>query len=263
MGILSGCNTDIISYNREFRNQGMQQYGKAAYADAASSFSNALRHEPGDYVSRFYLGASEEQMGKLQQAIHQYRTTLDVMNVSLEGKGDAKFRAKVINTLASSISREADRSGDLAEIEKAPRSAENSFLLAKIYRQTGDADSAITRFEQAQQLDPKNPDIASEYGLYLEQLGQTQHADHQLRRAYTLNSNDEQVQAALRRLGIVPGPSIKGEDGLEKPFIPLGPLPEMDLSNSNKSPAQPQQVSPTPPGQTAPGPVGTTGSPRD
>jgi hypothetical protein len=51
----------------------------------------------------------------------------------------------------------------------------------------------------------------------------------------------------------VPGPSLKGEAGLERPFLPMGPLPEVDLSTSNKQPAQPQS------GQT----VGSTGSPRD
>jgi Tfp pilus assembly protein PilF len=259
-GLLAGCNTDVISYNREFRAQGLQQYGKADWADAASSFSNALRQEPGDYTSRFYLGVCEEQMGKLQQAIHQYKTTLDVMSKSLEGKGDLKFRAKVTNSLALAIAREGDRSGDLAELEAQPRSAETSLILAKIYRQTGDADSALSRFDQAQRLDPKDPVIAREYGLYLEQLGQTQRADSQLRRAYALNSNDDQVNAALRRLGVIPGPSLKGEDGLEKPFVPLGPLPELEVSTSNKQ-ASPAQAAPATP--TAPGAVGTTGSPRD
>ena len=94
--------------------------------------------------------------------------------------------------------------------------------------------------------------------LYLEQLGQTKRADGELRRAYTLNSKDEEVAAALRRLGVVPGPSLKGEDGLEKPVLPLGPLPEVDLTTSSKQSQPPQN------GQTRPGPsVGSTGSPRD
>ena len=256
---LSGCGTEVISYNRQFREQGLVQLEKRDYPDAASSFSNALRQEPGDYTSRYYLGQCEEKMSKLQAAIQQYRTCLDVMSHSLEGKGDAEFRGKVIDALASAIAREPDKTGDLTAIERGPRTTENIFLLAKIYRQSGDADNAISRFEQAQQIEPTNPKIAKEYGLYLEQLGQTQRADSQLRRAYTLNSKDEEVAAALRRLGVVPGPSIKGEDGLEKPILPLGPLPEVDLSNSSKQPA-----SPAPYAQPAPGSaVGSTGAPKD
>src|ERR1700734_3853192 len=75
-----GCGTEVISYNREFRNQGVQQYNNNDYPDAASSFSNALRQEPGDYTSRYFLGVCEDHMGKLQQAIEQYRTTLEVMS---------------------------------------------------------------------------------------------------------------------------------------------------------------------------------------
>ena len=250
-----GCGTEVISYNREFRQRGIDQYNKSQYPDAASLFANALRQEPGDYTSRYFLGVCEEHMGKLQQAIEQYRTTLEVMNKSLEGKGDYKFRSRVVNSYAGAIGREGDRSADLTYLEGQPPSVETCFILAKVYRQAGDADSAISRFQQAQQLDPKNPDVAKEYGLYLEQLGQTQRAEAQLRRAYTLNSSDDEVNAGLRRLGIIPGPSLKGDEGLEKPMLPLGPLPEVDLSTSAK---QPSQQTGTAPNQGA---IGSTGSP--
>lgn len=255
---LTGCGTEIISYNRQFREQGMTQYQQAAYADAASSFENAIHQEPGDYTSRYYLGQCLEKLGKPQRAIEQYRTCLEVMTKSLEGKGDREMRKKVIEAYASAISREPDKNEDLTALEKQPRSAENAFILAKIYRDSGDADMAITRFEQAQQVDPQDPQIAKEYGLYLDQLGQTQHADRQLRRAYTLNTKDEEVAAALRRLGIVPGPSLMKADELEKPGLPLGPLPEVDLSTSNRKSSQQQPVTPT-----NSGPVGSSASPHD
>ncbi|MBV8782448.1 MAG: hypothetical protein JO353_13715, partial [Phycisphaerae bacterium] len=47
--------------------------------------------------------------------------------------------------------------------------------------------------------------------------------------AYALNSTDNQVNAALRRIGIIPGPSIMDQDALAKPLLPRGPLPEVDL----------------------------------
>lgn len=255
---LAGCGSEVISYNRAFRERGTEQYSHADYSAAASSFSNAVRQEPGDYTSRYYLGQCEEKMNKLQQAIQEYKTTLVVMDHSLEGRGDRAFRSKVVNSLGDAIAREPEKSGDLTLLEQQPRTAENAFLLAKIYRQAGDADNAITRFEQAQQIDPENPQIAKEYGLYLEQLGQTQRAETELRRAYTLNSKDEEVAAGLRRLGIVPGPSLKGEAGLEKPFIPVGPLPEVDLSTSSKNSSQSQTAQPG-----TGGAVGSSSSPRD
>jgi tetratricopeptide (TPR) repeat protein len=253
-----GCGTEIISYNREFRTHGIDQYNNNDYPNAASSFANALRQEPGDYISRYFLGVCEDHMGKLQQAIQEYRTTLDMMSNSMEGKGDVKFRARVVNAYADAIGRESDRTGDLAFLEHQPPSAETCFILAKIYRQAGDADNAISRFQQAQQLDPKSADVAKEYALYLEQLGQTQRAEAQLRRAYSLNSNDDEINAALRRFGIIPGPSLKGEAGLEQPVIPLGPLPEVDISTSSKQPSQ--QPNAAPGANTPTGAIGSTGS---
>jgi hypothetical protein len=34
---------------------------------------------------------------------------------------------------------------------------------------------------------------------------------------------------ALRRVGVVPGPSLKNENDMAKPVIPVGPIPEMEL----------------------------------
>lgn len=253
-----GCGTQILSYNQEFRQQGLAQYEKSDYVKASSSFQEALRQEPGDYTSRFYLGQCYDKLNHPQAAIQQYRTCLDVMSHSLEGKGDTAVRNKVLTALASAIASEPDKSGDLTALERQqPRTAENALQLARIYRQSGDADTALTRFDEAQQIDASDPEIAKEYGLYLEQLGQTKRADAQLRRAYALNSKDEEVAAALRRLGVVPGPSLKDADALAKPFMPLGPIPEVDLSTSNKT-STPQQAP-----SNSPGAVGTTNSPRD
>ena len=251
--ILSGCGvSEIISYNQQFREQGINQFNSGDVTAAASSFQNAIRQEPGDYTSRYYLGQCYDRMHMPQQAIEQYRTCLEVMSNSMEGKTDREVRLKVLESLAVAVASETNHSSDLTTIERSPKTAENAWLLAKIYRKIGDADSAIEKFDQAQLLDPKDPAIAKEYGLYLEQLGQTRRADTQLRRAYALNDKDEDIAAALRRLGVVPGPSLKGQEGLQKPLVPLGPLPEVDLSTSSK----PQQPA-------TPGAVGSSNSPRD
>lgn len=260
IGCGGGVSPEMITYNpRAFREQGIAQFDKADYVNASSSFKEALRQEPGDYTSRYYLGACFDKMGEPQRAIEEYRTTLNVMVHSLEGKGDLAIRGKVLEALSEAIAHEPDRTADLALIERQqPRTPENAILLAQIYRYSGDADMALVRYTEAQNIDPANPLIAKEYGLYLEQLGQMKRADAQLRHAYAMNTKDEEVAAALRRLGVVPGPSLKSEDQLEKPFVPLGPLPEVDLTTSNKTATTP----PAQPAQGTPGAIGTA-SPRD
>lgn len=256
-GCGGGVNPEMLTYNhRAYRDQGIQKFNGGDYVNASSAFKEALREEPGDYTSRYYLGQCYDKMGHPQQAIEEYRTTLNGMTHSLEGKGDMQTRGKVLDALAQAIAHEPDKTGDMALVERQPRTPENAVLLARICRYSGDADTALVHYQEARQIDPTNPAIAKEYGLYLEQLGQTKRADAELRHAYAMNTRDEEVAAALRRLGVVPGPSLKTEDQLEKPFVPLGPLPEVDLSSSNKSsgPA-PQPVTP--------GAVGTSTSPRD
>ncbi len=54
-------------------------------------------------------------------------------------------------------------------------------------------------------------------------------------RAYQLNRRlnkpeDQQVDAALRRGDIIPGPALMEEKDLSKPIVPLGPLPEVDVT---------------------------------
>jgi hypothetical protein len=51
----------------------------------------------------------------------------------------------------------------------------------------------------------------------------------QLKRAYQMNDKDPQVIAALRRNGVIPGPSLKEPEQLAKPSVPKGPLPEVDI----------------------------------
>jgi len=247
---LAGCG-EVISYNRQFRQQGVSQFESGSYTDAASSFQNAIRQEPGDYTSHYYLGQCYDKMHMPQQSIKEYQTCLNVMDHSLEGKTDREVRLKVLEGLASAIASQTDRSTDLAMLDSGAKTGENAWVAAKVYRKSGDPDMAIQKFDQAQLIEPKDPAIAKEYGLYLEQLGQTRRADPQLRRAYALNDRDEEVAAALRRIGVVPGPSLKDEQDLQKPLIPVGPIPEVDLSTSNKQ----QQPSNS-------GAVGST-SPRD
>ena len=115
---------------------------------------------------------------------------------------------------------------------------------AKVLRYTGDADAALEAYNQAGLQDPNDFYIAKDHALYLSELGQTQSADVQLRRAYRMNSKDPEVIAALQKVGTVPGPALKEKNELAKPPIPQGPIPELQVpkfgsggSSSGSSPS--------------------------
>jgi tetratricopeptide (TPR) repeat protein len=229
MTVLSaaGCG-DTITFATESRKQGLSLYKEGNYADAAGSFRNAVKQDPRDYRSYYYLGTSYDAMQRYQEAIGSYRSALDTMNVTLEGKNDTQFRRRVVDALAIAVSKSSDRQRQIDNIVAAGKGRETPeqfVLLGKIHRYSNDPDGAIEAYNRAALLDPKDFAVAKEYGLYLVQINQTERGETVLRRAYQMNPRDQEVLEGLRKIGVVPGPSLKDENQLAQPGIPKGPLP--------------------------------------
>jgi tetratricopeptide (TPR) repeat protein len=165
-------------------------------------------------------------MGQQQQAIQAYKASLDTAKRSYQGREDAAFRARTLDGLAGAIAK----SGEV-EINAAQAAADSGangegwFLMAKIHRNIGDVDSALDAYNRAALMGPKDFYISKDYGLFLEQIGQAKPAEKMLRRAYAIDSKDADVVAALRRIGVVPGPSLYDQSALAKPAVPKGPIP--------------------------------------
>jgi tetratricopeptide (TPR) repeat protein len=240
---LAGC-ADMVTYSKDSRREGVELYNRGAYADSAGAFRNAVRQNPRDYRSYYYLGASNEQLGQFQQAIAAYKTSYSVITTTMEGKQDTAFRVRVMNGLASAIAKSDTREVELNALEQRARTRsipDDWYTLGRIYAIRGDADGAIEALTRAATIDPNNYHFARDAGLYLEQVGQTAQAVPLLRRAYGLSGGeDQQVAAALRRMGVIPGPSLKDESQLADPIVPKGPIPSIAF------PPQPGSVAGTP-----------------
>jgi Tfp pilus assembly protein PilF len=254
--VLAAC-TEVVTFSRKSREEGMRLFAEKAYGDAAGAFRNAIRQEPRDYRSHFYLGVCYQEMAEYQQAFQEYYTALDVMSNTQEGKFDPDFRLIVLDTLAGAIAQHDAQEVELNKVEaraKAGQKAEDWFLLGKIYRLRGDGDMALECYRRAARWDTDSFAIRKEFGLYLlDPLNQRQEAEYYLRQAYRLDPNDEAVNAALARLGVVPFPPYKEKDTLPRTPQPYtGPLP----SNANNRP-----VANTP--QPAPMPGTRVETPRD
>jgi tetratricopeptide (TPR) repeat protein len=236
----AGC-ADALTYAKDARRDGMALYNEGNYTEATAAFANATRQDPRDYRSYYYLGASHEAEHEYQEAISAYRSCIDVMPLTLEGKNNTPFRYRAIDSLATAISKSQSQHEETTSLEQkcaGKANVEDQWLLAKVYRYTGDADAAIEAYNKAVRIDPDNFTIAKEAGLYEQSLGQTQGATYALKKAYAINPNDQQVNDALRNQGVVVGPSLKDERDLAQPAIPRGPLPEWNASRSNTAPAE-------------------------
>jgi tetratricopeptide (TPR) repeat protein len=246
---LVGCaGQEIVNRNDDLRRDGIEQFNQQNYADAAGSFRAAARSDPRDYRSLFYLGASYERMNQYHQAVEAYKSSLDAQPRTLAGAEDETGRLRTMDALASLVGRADTRDAELNLIEQRARTAQDPidfFLLAKIYRYRGDADSAVDAYNRAALKDPKDFSLVKEYGLYLAQL-RDQRAEKTLRKAYAMRSSDDEIATALRQLGVVPGPALKDEKDLVAPPVPKGPIPpvtEMRLpgfgGSGNDASAQP------------------------
>lgn len=263
---LTGC-SDILTYSQRNRDDGIEAYNQADYPKAAGAFRAALKQDPRDYMSHFYLGLSCLQIQNYQQAIVAFRSSLDTQNVTRAGAEDNSTRLKSLDGLAQAIVKADDSDTELDKVEQAARNSQGIpasrefYVLAKIHRYRMLPDMAVDYYNRACLNDPKNFDFAKEFGLYCEQLQQNAKATESLRRAYAMNSGDKEVIAALQRLGTVPGLSLKDKDDLAKPVIPRGPIPEVDMDKVKSSlgigSSEPKHTT------TASPPTKTANTPRD
>jgi tetratricopeptide (TPR) repeat protein len=218
----SGCG-DALIYAKETRGQGMALYNDGNYGDAAATFANATRQDPRDYRSYYYMGASYEAQSAYQQAISAYRSCLDVMPLTLEGKNNIAFRYHTIDSLATAMSKSSTHGDEAVALEqkiKGRPSVEEQWLLAKLYRYSGDADAAVDAYNKVVLIAPDNFTIAKEAGLYETELGQTNRATFALKKAFAVNPDDQEVNDALRKLGVV-GITRANESDLSQPAMPM------------------------------------------
>ena len=241
-GLASGGCAEVVASSKHSREEGGKLYAEGSYVEAAGAYRNAIRKDPTDYRAYYGLGQSYDATKSYHQAIQAYKTALDVQKRTLPGREDEAMRVKIIDALAQSMATGYDRTLQDTGSPDKPQTAEAKYIQAKAFAYMGDADSAIDTYQQAALLDKKDFAIAKDYGLYLEQIpGMRDGAAKQLKRAYQLNHKDPEVLAALRRIGVVPGPSLKEQEQLANPSVPKGPLPEVDVKKWQQNYQQQRQ----------------------
>ena len=265
-----GC-TDMVTFAGDNRAAGIAAYNEGRYTDSAGSFRSAIRQDPRDYQSQYWLGMSYLKLGNHQSAIAAFRSCLDTRMVTLAGQADQTIQGKAIEGLAQAIVSSDDGDVEIDQVEQRARvaggakSAQEFFLLAKVYRYRKLPDMALDYYNRACLQDNHNFAYLKDYGLYLEQLQQRAQAETALRQAYAINGEDVEVNAGLQRLGIVPGLALKNKSDLAKPPLPKGPIPEPDWDKVRESLGlgSGNHAAPETPASSATPAIGTVAAPRD
>ena len=247
LGLFAGC-AELITYSKQSQEKGKALYDQGQYEQAVGAFNDSTRQNPANYTGFYYAGLCYEHLGREQQVLQSYRTAIDVLPKKLNPVEDADaitFREQAVTALAGCISRAASRDSEIASLDARAKAGAHPldwYVLAKTYAATGDADNAIDAYDRATNaMVPPDRLVTKSFGLYLLQVKQTKRAAVVLMNAYKLDPTDADVNAGLRTLGIVPGPSLLDQDQLSKPLIPKGPIPEMELKVKHPAPpAEPQ-----------------------
>src|SRR5688500_10383792 len=184
----TGC-TDTLTYANKSREEGVRLYNERAYADAAGAFRNAIRQDPRDYRSHYFLGVCYDGLRQHHQAFSEYRISLEVISKMGAVFTEPECRQQVMNAYGTSLAR-AENEAELNALEKRAQSStrgEEWFILAKAFRTRGDADRAVDCYTRAARADSKDFFIRKEFGLYLlDPLSQNQEAEYWLRQANRL-----------------------------------------------------------------------------
>src|SRR5882762_1718874 len=102
--ISTGC-TEVLTYANKSREEGVRLYNDHYYADAAGAFRNAVRQDPRDYRSQYYLGLCYDELKQYHQAFSSFRTSLDVMTQLGPNLVDPSFRPLVLDAYGASVAR--------------------------------------------------------------------------------------------------------------------------------------------------------------
>ncbi len=235
-----GCSGEYFTFSQQSRAKGVTYLEANQYDEAQGAFRDAVRQNPRDYESYYYLGTIYDRQKQYANAIASFKTSLQVQDVTTEGQKDLASRLKTIDAFGKTVAKADERDVEVNRLEQsaaASKTGDEYFILARIYVERGDADSAVTSYAKAAQKSPEKFYIFKEQGLYLEKQQMKAEAEGALRKAYRLNDQDVDIQQALRRLGVVPGPAIKEANELAKPIMPKGPIPEIGGSDRPKTPA--------------------------
>jgi tetratricopeptide (TPR) repeat protein len=218
----TGC-TDVLTYANKSREEGVRLYNDRYYADAAGAFRNAVRQDPRDYRSQYYLGLCYDELKQHHQAFSTFRTSLEVMKQLGPNFVDPNFRQQVLEAYGASVSRHDENESEVNALVKraaGSSSGEEWFILAKAFRLRGDADRAIDAYTRAARVAGDDFFIRREFGLYLlDPLAQNKEAEYWLRMANKLQPHDETVNAGLAKLGVTITASSRNREPIPR-FAP-------------------------------------------
>lgn len=171
---------------------------KKNFAEAEPLLKKALENDPANYVAWFDLGFTENALGRREESIAAYRKAVAAKPDVFESNLNLGLQ------LAKSGSPEAEQFlGTATKLKPTSHVAEGKerawLSLAHVLEATKPAE-AISAYQQAAALQPKDPEPHLAAGLLLEKQNQFSDAEHEYKEALLLDPGSSDAVTGLANI---------------------------------------------------------------
>jgi uncharacterized protein (TIGR02466 family) len=157
--------------------------GQKKFAEAVTSYQNALKLQPSTPDLQFNLGIALTQLNRLDESANAYEQAIRIQPVFFEAHGN----------LGTILQRQGKLEEAIASYQKGlqinPQDARGHFNLGTALRDKGDLPAAINAYKKAIQLFPNYTDAHNNLGETLRDFGDMDAAVKSYQAALALNAS--------------------------------------------------------------------------
>jgi tetratricopeptide (TPR) repeat protein len=171
---------------------GEQLYRTGAYAQAEESYRAALKHRPNDADLLYNVARCQDRLGRLNEAEKGYRDCI------AQNPNHAEARHALVELLVDTNRRKEAESMVQAWLKSNPGLAAPYIEDGWLRLLDGDLDSARGRFQQALELEPRNPRANAELARVYERIDRPDRALVLYERSLEADPNQPQLRQHLK-----------------------------------------------------------------
>lgn len=173
-------------YNhKHYYDLGEVYFKKKDYESAFKAFQSAVSNNPADVPSNYMIGVVLEVQGKFDDAYSQYEKIVTKIDNKF---APAYFRMGMIAERKGDNTKAVSRFQNAVDIDSS--NAEYLYHLGRAFYNAGDVVKAKENLEKAVKISPENSDIHFQLGVAYDYLGETKKALLEFEQAYKLNSSN-------------------------------------------------------------------------
>ncbi|HOB73259.1 MAG TPA: tetratricopeptide repeat protein [Phycisphaerae bacterium] len=203
----SGCSQDID----DIRAEGIQQYRNRQYVESMATLRHGLSMKAADPQCNYYMGlnyraiaAAKFRDGDIPGAQRELDTAIIYFSQAIKSWPNwlAAIEAKTEAFEARGKYAQALDTVDAVAYNNRGAAAEHYIHAGDTYRDMGDYDNALKRYQMALASDPNNARAYASIGKLYSIVGDRSKALDAFAKAYQLNPGDNEVNDQLARLGV-------------------------------------------------------------